>query len=233
VLALTSVALFTACLAIGPAEQVESAEAPLAEAELGAPVEGDAPEADVPEADAPTDTETETEIATEDIPVDVDAASGEAVPEEGAETVEPEPEVSAPEPQPEPTLIPDHRPEPVPIDVRPQFEAHDDFDPMRHTPDAIRARGWLRSGIVATSAGVVLGVAAVVTGTLDPCTPKAGNNCFEDARNRAAITIGIPAGLLLAGGVTMTAIGATRLKKLRAGLVASDGRFGVSLSGRF
>ena len=40
-----------------------------------------------------------------------------------------------------------------------------------------------------------------------PCDPDAGNNCFNDARDRAAVTMAAPGALLLAGGIAMTVIG--------------------------
>jgi hypothetical protein len=94
----------------------------------------------------------------------------------------------------------------------------DDYDPMRHSPEALRARAWLRSGIVALSAGVALGVTAIVMKALPADAPRGGNNGFADARDRAAWTVGIPALALLGGGTAMTTVGAVRLRRIRVTL---------------
>ena len=51
-------------------------------------------------------------------------------------------------------------------------------------------------------------------GMTDPCDPDGGNNCFVDARDRAAVTMGVPGGVLLLGGVAMTVVGALQKRRL-------------------
>ncbi len=144
------------------------------------------------------------------------------------------------EPPPPPTAEPAAStagppPEPATEDEQEDGQ-EDEYDPLIHSPEAVRARSWRRSGIVATSLGVALGVASIAFGTLDPCAPKGGNSCFVDARNRAALASGIPAAVLLAGGIAMTSVGTTRLRRLRrfeANVDAAAGRFQLSVGARF
>lgn len=94
-----------------------------------------------------------------------------------------------------------------------------------------RARGWTRAGIVGVVAGAALVSGAVAMRFSDPCAFGAGNNCFEEARNRAAATMGIPGGVFIAGGVAMIIAGQVQRSRL---IVAPTmaGR-GLVLTGRF
>ena len=83
-----------------------------------------------------------------------------------------------------------------------------------------------------------MAVGAVIFGALDPCAPRAGNSCQTDARNRAALTIGIPGVAILAGGAIALSIGMHRQNRLAASLsvARNDGRTvgaGLTLRGRF
>jgi hypothetical protein len=178
-----------------------------------------------------------------------DAPSAEASPGEGAPDPEAAPELqrpapdSVPGPEPAPTPAPAPTPTPVPepepepaagpaTEPDPLEGAGDGYDPMVDSPEALRARSWRRSGIVATSVGGVLGVVALVFATSDPCARWAGNSCFDDARNRAALAVGLPGAVLLAGGVAMVAVGEVRLRRLRASLSPGPARAGASLAVR-
>lgn len=113
----------------------------------------------------------------------------------------------------------------------------DGYDPLRDSPEAKTARRWLNAGITATTAGALLVGGAIALGLTDPCDPSAGNSCFTDSRNRAAITMGVPGGVLLLGGVAMTVVGAVQKRQLAVELAGSlsAGRdhIGVLLVGRF
>lgn len=98
-----------------------------------------------------------------------------------------------------------------------------DYNPLRDSPEAIVARRWLAAGIAATSVGAALVAGGLAMGLSDPCTPGNGNNCFEDARNRAALTMGVPGGVLLVSGIAMTVIGAIQRKRLRTGEGTGEG----------
>jgi hypothetical protein len=123
--------------------------------------------------------------------------------------------------------------------VQPEGPAEDEededevpYDPLVDSPEAQRARSWVRSG------AVFLGIGAVLTGggiamsqakvntlaeqeACDPRQDHAGNGCLEPARNRATAALLIPGVLLLAGGIAMLTVGKLQQKRLRADLRAS------------
>jgi hypothetical protein len=90
-----------------------------------------------------------------------------------------------------------------------------------------KARGWRDGGIAGLSVGTVLVGAAIAVAATDPDDPKAGNSGFESARNRAAVTIAIPGGLVALGGAAMLTYGLVKERRLRAG--ASIDRRGAAL----
>ncbi len=129
----------------------------------------------------------------------------------------PAPEVTAPEiaePEPEPG------PEP-------------DFDPLRDSPEAMRARSYVQGGIIVLTTAVALVVGSVVMGTSDPCAKRGGNNCHEDSRNRAALSMGIPGAALLAAGGALLGVGLRQRARLRASLALGRAGAGVTLRLRF
>ncbi|GEM_PF-2390504 len=110
----------------------------------------------------------------------------------------------------------------------------DDYLRLRDSPEAHRARRWVDSGIAATVVGGVLVGGAIAMGVSDPCAPNGGNNCFQDGRDRAAASIGIPGGVLLSGGVAMVVVGALQRRRLwTLSPALAGGRVGAVLSGRF
>jgi hypothetical protein len=109
----------------------------------------------------------------------------------------------------------------------------DDYQVLRDSPEARTARRWLTAGIAATVTGAVLVGGAIAMGQTDPCDFKAGNNCFNDARDRAAVTLGAPGGLLLIGGITMTIVGALQRRRLWNNLAFMPAPNGLVVSGRF
>ncbi len=139
----------------------------------------------------------------------------------------------------EPSLDTDEAPAPT-LDEefdRDEGEIDDGYSPLRDSPEAKTARRWLGAGIAATSAGAILVGGSIALAMTDPCDPLAGNNCFIDARNRAALTMGVPGGVLLLGGVAMTIVGAVQKRRLffeYAGSVsAGRDHIGVVVVGRF
>jgi len=99
--------------------------------------------------------------------------------------------------------------------------------------EAQRARSWVRAGIVGVVAGAALIAGGVAMRLSDPCAFVAGNNCFVDARNRAAAAMGIPGGLMLGAGIAMIITGETQLKRLRLGPTMSRTFAGASMNLRF
>lgn len=106
------------------------------------------------------------------------------------------------------------------------------YDPLVDSPEAIRARGWVRSGAIFTVIGGVLTIGGIAMRAAkvntvemqDVCDPRqdpAGNGCQETGRNRAAAALAIPGALLLAGGIAMIAVGKVQQRRLRADLRAS------------
>ncbi|MFV8754227.1 hypothetical protein ACNOYE_27095 [Nannocystaceae bacterium ST9] len=148
----------------------------------------------------------------------------------------PEPEVELePEVEPEPEVDPfvdlDTEAEPdADVDTE---EIADDYNVLRDSAEARDARRWTRAGIASTVAGAVLIASATALGLTKPCDPLAGNNCFHDARDRAALTMGVPGGALLLGGIAMIVVGTVQKRRLRAELLVSRERIGLGISGRF
>lgn len=114
-----------------------------------------------------------------------------------------------------------------------RFAASLDYDPVRDHPKMPAARRWLGAGIAATVTGAALVGGAIALSQTAPCEPSAGNNCFADARDRAAVTMGVPGGLLLLGGIAMTTLGAIQRRRIKASVALAPGRYGVALSARF
>lgn len=128
---------------------------------------------------------------------------------------------------------------PTPAPVQPEGPADDEeeedelpYDPLIDSPEAQRARSWVRGG------AVFLGIGAVLTGggiamsqakvntleqqeACDARQDRAGNGCLEPARNRAAAAMLVPGVLLLLGGAAMLTAGKLQQKRLRADLRAS------------
>lgn len=144
------------------------------------------------------------------------------------ETVVPEPPPVEPEPEaPPPPVVPE--PEGPVDDTEPEEVP---YDPLVDSPEAIRARGWVRSGAVFMAVGGVLAIGSVAMSTAkvntvedqNVCNPRndiAGNGCLEEARRRAVTTLAVPGALLLAGGVAMLVTGKVQQRRLRASLRAS------------
>jgi hypothetical protein len=98
---------------------------------------------------------------------------------------------------------------------------------------ARRAQVWVRAGIIGVVAGSALIAGGLAMRFSDSCAFGAGNNCFTDARNRAAATMGIPGGLMLGGGVAMILVGETQRKRLRVTPTVSRTVVGTSIHLRF
>lgn len=108
-----------------------------------------------------------------------------------------------------------------------------DYDPLRDSPQALRARHWVRTGIGTLAAGGALLIGAIIVGASDPCYRPAGNSCQVEARNRAALVMGVPAAILVGGGAAMLGVGLTRQRRLAIDLQASLTSLGVRVRGRF
>ena len=106
-------------------------------------------------------------------------------------------------------------------------------DPEERALEARRARGWVRAGIVGVVAGSALIAGGLAMRFSDSCAFGAGNNCFTDARDRAAATMAIPGGLILGGGIAMIIVGETQRKRLRVQPAVSRTYLGTTAQLRF
>ncbi len=118
-------------------------------------------------------------------------------------------------------------------DVDAPGEALPDYDPRRDSPEAVRARHWIRTGIATMSAGGALLIGAIAMGASDPCNLAIGNSCQPDARNRASLSMGIPAAVLIAGGAAALGVGLQRRGRITVDAQASRTSVGLGLRGRF
>jgi len=119
------------------------------------------------------------------------------------------------------------------------------YDPMVDSPEAIRARHWVRSGIVfmVLGAGLSLGAIAMSradvndpeTGDMscDPRSDPAGNGCTAPGRRRATLALAVPGVGLLAGGIAMLVVGKRQQQRLAANLHADRRGFFVGATLRF
>lgn len=81
-----------------------------------------------------------------------------------------------------------------------------------------RMGSYFRAGGILVGVGVLLAGGAIAMGVSDPCAKGSGNNCHEDARNRAALAMGIPGLAVLAAGITFLGLGGRLRRRVRAGL---------------
>ncbi|MDC0671160.1 hypothetical protein [Nannocystis radixulma] len=157
----------------------------------------------------------------------------EAPTESGAETLSGTPTTQPATATPEPA-----QQESAPAPTQPEGPVEEDeaeevaYDPLIDSPEAQRARSWVRSGAVFLGIGGALTIGAIAmsqakVNTLedqDACDPRkdlAGNGCLEGARNRAVAALAVPGALLLIGGIAMLTAGKVQQKRLRANLRAS------------
>ncbi len=108
-----------------------------------------------------------------------------------------------------------------------------EYDPLRDSPQAIENRLRIRGGIALLGVGAALGAGALAMGLSDPCHRPAGNSCQTEARNRAAVTMAVPAAAMLVGGATLVALGVVGQRRLRASAIAHGRGGGVMVWGRF
>lgn len=107
------------------------------------------------------------------------------------------------------------------------------YDPYVDSPEAVLYRAQIRGGSILLGAGVLLGAGAVALGLSDPCSTAAGNSCDSGSRNRAAITMAVPAAVMVATGGAMLAIGLQKRKAFHATMALHREGGGVAVFGRF
>lgn len=119
------------------------------------------------------------------------------------------------------------------------------YDPLVDSPEAIRARHWVRSGAVFLALGVVLTIGGIAMSQAKVNNPEtgvmncnrlgdpAGNGCTEGGRNRATVALVVPGALLLGGGVAMLTVGKRQQKRLAASVRADRQSFALGLTLRF
>jgi len=222
------------------------------EADPDADAEADADPEAVPEADPGAVPEADADPVPEAVPEADPDADPDANPDANPDA---DPDLE-PDPEPDPEPTPDPDPDLDDPTTWAEDEEGDDewgtepdgdadfelpadgYDPMRDSPEAIANRHWIRAGAVLLATGGALAVGAVILGATDPCAPRAGNSCQTDARNRAALTIGLPGVAIVAGGAIALSIGMHRQSQLAASLsvARADGQTvgaGLTLRGRF
>ncbi|MFN3185630.1 MAG: hypothetical protein ACE37F_26775 [Nannocystaceae bacterium] len=109
----------------------------------------------------------------------------------------------------------------------------DDYDPLRDSPEAVRSQRRIAGGAVLIGVGALTAFGALGMGLSDPCAAPAGNSCSASARNRAALTMGLPGVAVLGAGVAVLVLGLRQRDRLRVDAQASRTGAGVRLSGRF
>ncbi len=114
-----------------------------------------------------------------------------------------------------------------------ESEPADDYDPLVDSPEALKAKSWVRSGIVFLVVGSVLGVGGLVMSRTDPCSIDAGNGCQESARLRASLALGVPGALLVGSGAAMLAVGKVQARRIAASLHANRSSVGFAMALRF
>lgn len=119
------------------------------------------------------------------------------------------------------------------------------YDPLVDSPEAIRARHWVRSGAVFLALGVVLTIGGIAMSQAKINNPEtgvmncnrlgdpAGNGCTEGGRNRATAALVVPGALLLGGGIAMLTVGKRQQKRLAASVRADRQSFALGLTLRF
>jgi len=107
------------------------------------------------------------------------------------------------------------------------------YDPWVETPEGVLARAQIRGGAILVGSGGLLLAGAIAVGLSDPCSRAGGNSCSGASRNRAAITMALPAAAMLAAGGALLGVGLRHRRELRAAASASGEGAYVALYGRF
>jgi hypothetical protein len=235
-----------------PSDEARSPTPPTDETASPKPSTPEAPSPEVPSPEVPSPEVPSPEVPSPDEP------SNDGEPTDAPSTSEPSNDgdpTNAPSPDDPPSDV-EPTDEPLPEDDDPFGDHSDedpwpdddagndagdeadtaplpDYDPLRDSPEALRARRWVHTGIGTIAAGGALLVGAIIIGASDPCHRRAGNSCQVDARNRAALVMGIPAALLVGGGAAMLGIGKSRQRRLAVDLQASRTSMGITVRGRF
>jgi outer membrane biosynthesis protein TonB len=201
-----------------------------------APESATPPSTDTPSGDAPATPVDDPDAPVEPLP------SGEPARPHAPETAEPAEDPAADPaadpngpPTPPATVAPTTLPSPGDIELDGDDEPLPDepYDPTTDRPEALQARHWIRTGAALLVVGGALTITAAVFGGTDPCRRGIGNSCQQAAARRAALAIGIPGALMIAGGATSLAIGIVRRNQLRASVAVGRDSALVGLSGRF
>lgn len=201
---------------------------------------GEAPATDAepasPERDAATESAAPEDSAT---PEDGAAEVGEPAPSGSA--ADASPLESAPAESSAPPAEADEEPAPDDDEAWEDDEAwddddeawDDDYDPLRDSPDAVQSQRRIAGGAVLIGLGTLTSLGALGMGLSDPCSSPAGNSCSSSARNRAALTMGLPGLAVIGAGVAVLIVGVRQRDRLRVDAQASRTGAGLRLSGRF
>jgi hypothetical protein len=212
------------------------ADAPTEPAEPTGPAPEAAPETETPPStDAPSEDAPETPSGEGDVPGEPqpsgEPAQADAPPETAEDSAEDPSEPATPPATVAPTTLPS------PGDIEPEGDDEplpdEPYDPTTDSPEALQARHWIRTGAALLVVGGALTITAAIFGGTDPCRRGIGNSCQQAAARRAALAIGIPGALMIAGGATSLAIGIVRRNQLRASVAVSRDSALVGVSGRF
>lgn len=217
-----------------PVETAPSVEDAPADADGGAPDEDATPGAGAAEAPDPAQPDAATEAETEVDPTPAEPNTVEPPPPEDLADPPPsEAEAAADdEPLDDPPLEDDEA-----WDDEESWEDDeewdDDYDPLRDSPDAVQSQRRIAGGAVLIGVGALTAFGALGMGLSDPCAAPAGNSCSSSARNRAAVTMGLPGVAVLGAGIAVLVVGLRQRDRLRVDAQASRTSAGLLLSGRF
>ena len=146
-----------------------------------------------------------------------------------------------------PTVATTPSPAPTPEGPSEDEDAIDElpYDPLVDSPEAVRARHWVRSGAVFLALGAVLTIGAIAMSQAEVNNPEtgemncnnrgdpAGNGCTQGGRTRSTVALAVPGALLLGGGVAMLTVGKLQQRRLAASVRADRQSFALGLSLRF
>ncbi len=111
--------------------------------------------------------------------------------------------------------------------------AADSYDPTRDSPEGVEASKRVRGGVFLAVAGAVLVAGAAALSATDPCLREAGNGCQEAARTRAALSMGIPGGVMLGAAAVLIGIGVRARRRLRPAVELGRAGGAFVVRGRF
>lgn len=232
---LTAVVLILG-LAPGPAEVPPQPEEAAPSVDVQPDADAEASVDAQPDADASVDAQPPADAESAEAAEAPAEAQPSAVPGDPAAPPEASPVEEDPAPTAEQPLAAEA--EDDPLEDEDDWEDgdeswDDDYDPLRDSPEARTAQRRIVGGAVLLGLGTLTSFGALAMGLSDPCANRAGNSCSEEARNRAALTMGLPGVAAMATGAVMLGLGIRQRKALRVDASLSRAGGVLTVSGRF